>query len=72
MGVSEQRCAATKRKYQQHDLSRLAEDHLANIINSVYFGMIYLEDTDDIVRLSPDPESVVGQIPADEFVHIPK
>lgn len=36
----------------QYDLSRLAEDHFTDIVNTVYLGVIDLEDTNDIVRLS--------------------
>ena len=38
--------------YSQYDLSRLAEDHLSNIIDTVYFRVVELEHTNDVVGLS--------------------
>ena len=43
--------AAKIQQNSQYDLSRLAEDHLSNIIDTVYFRVVELEHTNDVVGL---------------------
>jgi hypothetical protein len=42
---------ADRAEYSQDDLSRLAEDHLPDIVDTIDFRVVELEHTNDVVGL---------------------